>query len=371
MFHMNLPRNPGGAKPAAPVKPAAERRSALQELDERSREIFRRIVEEYVDTGEPVGSRTLSRRLTQNLSPATIRNVMADLQDAGLLFAPHTSAGRVPTDAGLRVFVNGLLEIGNLTPEERKSIDARCAASGRSLNQVMEEASSMLAGLSHSAGVVMAPKSEGSYKHIEFVPIGSNRALVVLVAASGLVENRIIDLPHGVPPATLTQATNYLNAKLLGASLAEAHALILRDLEAGRAELDELTRKVVEAGLATWSGDATDGYLVVRGQSQLLDDVTALGDLERIRQLFETLETREAMGKLLEIAQDADGVQIFIGAESALFGLSGCSVVISPFKDQNERIVGALGVIGPTRLNYARVIPMVDYTAKLVGRLVG
>jgi heat-inducible transcriptional repressor len=370
---MNQPRNPGPAKPAPPIRPAppGERRSALQELDERSREIFRRIVEEYVDTGEPVGSRTLSRRLTQNLSPATVRNVMADLQDAGLLFAPHTSAGRVPTDAGLRMFVNGLLEIGNLTPDERKSIDARCAADGRSLNQVLEEASSMLAGLSHSAGVVMAPKSEGALKHIEFVPIGGGRALVVLVTASGLVENRIIELPHGVPPSALTQATNYLNAKLQGASLTEAREVIQRELDAGRAELDELTRKVVQAGLATWSGDSKDGYLIVRGQSQLLDDITALGDLERIRQLFETLETREAMGKLLDIAQDADGVQIFIGAESALFGLSGCSVVISPFKDQNERIIGALGVIGPTRLNYARVIPMVDYTAKLVGRLVG
>jgi heat-inducible transcriptional repressor len=370
MFGMNQPRTPGAA-PSAPAKPAGERRSALQELDERSREIFRRIVEEYVDTGEPVGSRTLSRRLTQNLSPATIRNVMADLQDAGLLYAPHTSAGRVPTDAGLRVFVNGLLEIGNLTPEERKAIDARCAAEGRSFNQVLEEASSTLAGLSHSAGVVLAPKTEGALKHVEFVPIGGNRALVVLVTTSGLVENRIIDLPADVPAATLTQATNYLNARLAGGSLAEARASIQRDLEARRAELDELTRKVVEAGLATWAGEGKGGYLIVRGQSKLLDDVTALGDLERIRQLFETLETREAMAKLLEIAHDAEGVQIFIGAESALFGMSGCSVVISPFKDQNERIIGALGVIGPTRLNYARVIPMVDYTAKLVGRLVG
>ncbi|MBL8835136.1 MAG: heat-inducible transcriptional repressor HrcA [Alphaproteobacteria bacterium] len=379
---MSLVRNLGGARaPAAQSAPAAPgsaaippKSSVLAELDERSREIFRQVVEAYVETGEPVGSRTLSRKLTEGLSPATIRNVMADLQDAGLLYAPHTSAGRLPTDAGLRLFVNGLLQAGALTPEERASIDSRCAADGRSVAQVLEQASSTLAGLSRCASLVLAPTSEGPLKHVEFVNIGNGRALVVLVTANGLVENRVIDLPLGLPASALQQATNYLNARLSGRTFAEARSEVLQELEHGRAELDELTRRVVAAGIATRAGSEQDNYLIVRGQSQLLGDVTALTELERIRQLFEILETRETMVKLLDAAHVADGVQIFIGAESALFGLSGCSVVLSPVFGPGEgkdKIVGAIGVIGPTRINYARVIPMVDYTARVVGRLLG
>jgi heat-inducible transcriptional repressor len=345
----------------------------LAELDERSREIFRQVVEAYVETGEPVGSRTLSRKLTENLSPATIRNVMADLQDAGLLYAPHTSAGRLPPDAGLRLFVDGLLQGNALSEEERSSIDSRCAAEGRSVTHVLEQASQALAGLSRCASLVFAPKTEGALKHVEFVNVGGGRALVVMVTANGLVENRVIDLPLGLPASALQQATNYLNARLSGRSIAEARSEILRELADGRAELDELSQKVVAEGIATRSGSGEDSYLIVRGQAQLLGDVTALADLERIRQLFEMLETRESMVKLLDAAQDAAGVQIFIGAETALFGLSGCSVVISPFASGEGagRIVGAIGVIGPTRLNYARVIPMVDYTARVVGRILG
>jgi heat-inducible transcriptional repressor len=381
---MSLVRNIGGARdPQAPPRDSKtavplSRTSVLAELDERSREIFRTVVEAYVETGEPVGSRTLSRKLTENLSPATIRNVMADLQEAGLLYAPHTSAGRLPTDAGLRLFVNGLLQGGALTDAERASIDGRCAAEGRSVNQVLEQASQTLAGLSRCASLVFAPKTEGSLKHVEFVSIGNGRALVVMVNANGLVENRVIDLPLGLPTSALQQATNYLNARLSGRTIADARNEILRELTEGRAALDELSRKVVAAGIATRSGNDEDNYLIVRGQSQLLGDVTALADLERIRQLFEMLETRETMVKLLDAAQEAEGVQIFIGAETALFGLSGCSVVISPFAaaesgqgDAGDKIVGAIGVIGPTRLNYARVIPMVDYTARVVGRLLG
>lgn len=347
------------------------RASSLAELDERSREIFRRVVEAYVESGEPVGSRTLSRKLTMALSPATIRNVMADLQDMGLLFSPHTSAGRLPTEQGLRLFVNGLLEVGNLSAEERAAIDARCAAMGASPNQLLERASMALAGLSRCASLVMAPKSEGTLRHIEFVNIGNGRALVVLVNSSGMVENRVIDLPPGLPASALTQATNYLAARLAGRGLAEARTLIESELADGRAELDALTSRVVSAGIAVWTGEDRDRYLIVRGQAQLLDDVTALADLERIRQLFESLETQASMARLLEAAQDAEGVQIFIGAETALFGLSGCSAVVAPYLDREERIVGAIGVIGPTRINYARIVPMVDYTAKVVSRLIG
>src|SRR5215204_3856062 len=249
--------------------------SQFTELNERSREIFRLIVDGYVQTGEPIGSRTLSRLLGQHLSPATIRNVMADLEDAGLLYSPHTSAGRLPTEAGLRLFVHGLLEIGNLGEDERHNIEALCAARGKSLSQALEEATAALSGLSHCAGVVVVPKQERPLKHIEFVHLGPGRALVVLVTEDGLVENRVIEVPLGTPPSTLITASNFLNAKLVGRTLDEAKASIATEVDANRTQLDELTTKLVEAGLATWSGDKT-GSLIVRGQSRLLEDVTAV-----------------------------------------------------------------------------------------------
>ena len=356
------------------IRPTAEtsaKPTTVAELNERSREVLRRVVEAYVETGEPVGSRTLSRLLGAQLSPATIRNVMADLQDAGLLYSPHTSAGRLPTDVGLRLFVNGLLEVGRLSADERASIDVQCSTAGKSIAQVLEEATAMLSGLSQCAGVVFAPKTESVLKHVEFVALGPGRALVVLVTESGLVENRVIDVPMGMTPSTLVQASNFLSAKLMGRTLAEARGAILVELEQKRAELDELARRVVEAGLATWTGDGKDNYLLVRGQARLLEDVTALEDLERIRVLFETLETRESMVKLLDAAQAGEGVQIFIGKESELFGLAGCSMVVAPYANSREQIVGAIGVLGPTRLNYARIIPIVDYTAKVIGRIIG
>jgi heat-inducible transcriptional repressor len=342
----------------------------ISELDERSREIFRNIVDLYVETGEPVGSRTLSRRLGQNLSPATIRNVMADLEDAGFLMAPHTSAGRLPTDAGLRLFVNGLLEVGGLSEEERRSIDGRCAAAGKSVAQALEEATTMLSGLSRCAGLVFSPKTERPLKHLEFVPLGPGRALVVMVTEDGLVENRVIEVPLGLPPATMTAAGNYLNARLVGLTLEEAKTAIAEDIDSHKAQLDELTQKLVEAGLATLSGGA-DSALIVRGQAKLLEDVTALADLERLRSLFAALETKESMLRLLEATRAGEGVQIYIGAENPLFGVAGCSMVVAPYQNSREQIVGAIGVIGPTRINYARIIPMVDYTAKVIGRLLG
>jgi heat-inducible transcriptional repressor len=341
------------------------------ELNERSREIFRRIVESYVETGEPVGSRTLSRNLRLALSPATIRNVMADLQEAGLLYAPHTSAGRLPTEAGLRLFVDGLLEIGGLTEDERTDIEVKCSAMGKSVEEALTEATSMLSGLADCAGLVLAPKSETPLKHIEFVGLTDGRALVVMVGENGAVENRIIEIPVGIPNSTLIEARNFLNARLVGRTLSEARAEIATELKEHRARLDRLTTEVVETGLATWAGESQSGYLIVKGQAKLLDNVTAIEDLERIRTLFQALETRETMGRLLELAQDAEGVQIFIGADNALFALAGCSMVVAPFVNGAEKIVGAIGVIGPTRINYARIIPMVDYTAKVISRVIG
>lgn len=343
----------------------------ITELNERSREILRHVVEAYVETGEPVGSRTLSRRLGMSLSPATIRNVMADLEEFGLLYAPHTSAGRLPTERGLRLFVDGILQLGALTRDERNRIDNQCRVSGRNMPQVLEEASRMLSGLSHCAGLVVAPKQDLRLKHIEFVNLGPGRALVVMVDEQGGVENRIIDLPLGMPASSLVEATNFMAAKLVGRTLAEARKEILDEIKNHKSRLDELSGKVVEAGLATWGDGRGSGVLIVRGQANLLEDVTALADLEHIRALFEALETKEALIKLLDAAHLAEGVQIFIGAESELFTLAGASMIIAPYANSEERLVGAIGVIGPTRMNYGRIIPMVDYTAKLIGRLLG
>lgn len=344
----------------------------IAELNERSREILRHVVEAYVQTGEPVGSRTLSRRLGLSLSPATIRNVMSDLEEFGLLYAPHTSAGRLPTEQGLRLFVDGILQVGALTKDERTSIDSQCKVSGRNMPQVLEEASALLSGLSHCAGLVMAPKQDLRLKHIEFVNLGPGRALVVMVDEHGGVENRVIDLPLGMPASSLVEASNFMAAKLVGRTLSQASKEILDEIRNQKNQLDKLTGKVVEAGLATWSEDSgNSGVLIVRGQANLLEDVNAIADLEHIRALFEALETKEALIKLLDAADLAEGVQIFIGAESELFTLAGASMIIAPYADSEEKLVGAIGVIGPTRMNYGRIIPMVDYTAKLIGRLLG
>lgn len=351
----------------------------ITELNERSRLIFRQIVDAYVATGEPVGSRTISRLPEQTLSSASIRNVMADLEELGFLYAPHTSAGRIPTDQGLRLYVDGLLETGHLTTEDRTTIDGQCAGTGRSVEEVLGDASTALSSLSRYAGLVLAPKSERPFKQVEFVPLGPGRALVIVVSDNGMVENRVINLPVGVDVSSLNEAGNYLTARLNGRSLVEAAERIEKEMTAEQGELDGLTRRVVQAGLATWAGDVDrdEGVLIVRGQANLLDDVTNLTDLERIRALFELLETKRTLLRLIDLVRHADGMQIFIGAENKLFGMSGCSMVVAPYgtgdrdAETGQDVVGAIGVIGPTRMNYARIIPMVDYTARVVSRLLG
>ena len=343
----------------------------IPELGERSREIFRQIVEAYVETGEPVGSQMLAQRLHMRLSPASIRSVMADLQQAGLLYAPHTSAGRLPTTSGLRFFVEGLLEVGSVTEKERERIEAHCAASGRSVEEMLAEAIEGLSGLSHCAGLVVAPKEDARLRHIEFVSLTSDRVLVIMVSEDGSVENRVMESEPSWTPSALNEATNFLNARVRGRTLNELRAEILAEHERHRAELDELSRRVVDAGLATWAGHEERTTLIVRGRANLLDDVMATEDLERIRDLFNTLETREGFLQLLDLTKDAEGVRIYIGAEDNIFNLAGCSVIVAPYVNSQARIVGAIGVIGPTRLNYARIIPMVDYTAKVLGRTVG
>ena len=358
--------------PDAPLgQPGAISISDLQKLNERSRTIFREIVESYLATGEAVGSRNLARHLPMTLSPASVRNVMSDLEHLGLIYAPHTSAGRLPTETGLRLFVDGLLEVGDLTEDERRTIEAQIGVRReKAFEQVLTEAGEMISGLSHCAGVVLADKQVAKLKHVEFVALEPGKALVVMVGEDQDVENRVITLPPGLPPSSLVEATNYLNARIRGLTLVEAKARIEREQATAKAELDALTQKVIEAGLATWSG-ALDGKqsLIVRGQANLLKDVDGLDNLERIRQLFDDLETKRDLAQLLGLAERGDGVHIFIGSENKLFSLSGSSVIVAPFKDERRKIVGVLGVIGPTRLNYARIIPMVDYTAKLIGRV--
>ncbi|MBK5959927.1 heat-inducible transcriptional repressor HrcA [Rhodoplanes elegans] len=345
---------------------------SLVQLNERSREIFRGIVDSYLATGEPVGSRNLARLIPMTLSPASVRNVMQDLEQAGLIYAPHTSAGRLPTEFGLRFFVDALMQVGDLPEDERRSIEAQVAGVGRSMEGVLTEASTMLSGLTRAAGVVLTTKANARLKHIEFVRLEPTRALVVLVAEDGQVENRILDLPPGLPSSALVEATNFLNRHIRGQTLLDARAALEQALAAGRAELDALTQKIVAAGLASWSGgDGDDRKLIVRGHAHLLEDLHALEDLERVRQLFDELETQRGLVDLLGRAESAEGVRIFIGSENKLFSLSGSSTIIAPYRDSTGRIVGVIGVIGPTRLNYARVVPMVDYTARVIGRMLG
>ncbi len=344
----------------------------LAQLNERSREIFRQIVESYLATGEPVGSRSLSRLLPMTLSPASVRNVMSDLEQLGLVYAPHTSAGRLPTEMGLRFFVDALMQVGDLTENDRRAIEAQVAASGqaKSVEAVLTEASGLLSGLSRAAGVVLTAKSNPRLKHIEFVRLEPERALVILVGEDGQVENRVLNIPVGLPTSALTEAGNFLNARVRGHTLDEVKAEIERTLKEGQAELDQLTQRIVAEGLASWSGGESDERkLIVRGQAHLLDDLKAIADLERVRLLFDDLETRREVIDLLGRAERAEGVRVFIGSENELFSLSGSSTIVAPYHDAAGHIVGVLGVIGPTRLNYARIVPMVDYTAKVVSRL--
>ncbi len=347
---------------------------ALTDLDSRARDVFRDIVESYLETGIPVGSKSLAMANGRNLSPATIRNTMAELARYGLLASPHVSAGRIPTQAGLRLFVDGLLEIGDLGKSEQKKLEAKLVAQEQSSDKFLEQASGMLAGLAGGAGLVLSPSTHQSppLRHVEFVALDDGQALVVLVYEDGRIENRLMPRPEGLLPASLERAGNFLSARLKGRRLEDARADILTEISQGQAQIDAAAAGLIKQGLASWSGEdsSTENKraLIVRGRAQLLDNLEAQTDLERIRLLFEDLERKEELIALLDRTEEADGVKIFIGTENPLFSLSGSSLVIAPYRDAAQNILGAVGVIGPTRLNYARVIPMVDYTAQLVGR---
>jgi heat-inducible transcriptional repressor len=343
--------------------------AGLGELDSRARDIFRRVVETYLETGEPVGSRTVSRAGV-SLSPASIRNTMQDLTELGLLAAPHTSAGRLPTHAGLRLFIDGLMEIGDISDIDRDAIDSRLSVQGRGFEEALDEASRLLSGLAGGAGVVVTPMRDAGVKHVEFVALGPDQALAVMVFDDGTVENRLMRTPPGLTPSALSEASRFLNSRLRGLTLADAKAEMDRELGRARAELDAAAAKLVEEGFAAWSGgDVASRALIVRGRANLLDSSSAAEDMERVRQLFEDLEQKEQLIGLLDNVREAESVRIFIGAETRLFSLSGSAVIAAPYMTGRQKVLGAIGVIGPARLNYARVIPLVDYTARVLGRM--
>jgi heat-inducible transcriptional repressor len=341
----------------------------LTDLDERARDIFRRVVEAYLETGEPIGSRTLSRGGIQ-LSPASIRNTLQDLAQLGLLDSPHSSAGRLPTHAGLRLFVDGLLEVGDVGEAEKREIDTRLSVRGRSFEDALNEASGILSGLAGGAGIVVSPVREAGVKHVEFVALGPDQALAVMVFDDGQVENRLMRLAPGLTPSALLEASSFLGARLKGRTLTETRSEMRAELDRARRELNETAARLVEDGLAAWGGgEDADRSLIVRGRANLLGEAGALEDLEKVRRLFDDLEQKEQLIGLLDDVRDAQGVRIFIGAETRLFSLSGSALIAAPYMSGRQKVLGAIGVIGPARLNYARVIPLVDYTARVLGRM--
>jgi len=344
--------------------------ASIGEMSDRARDVFRMVVDAYLESGHPVGSRTISRTSSLNLSPASIRNVMQDLEEAGLLAAPHTSAGRVPTETGLRLFVDGIMQVAEPRPEDRAAIEAQIERGGP-IEEAISAATAALSGLSACAGIVLVPKEEPVLRQLSFVPLSRRQAVAVMVGRDGGIENRVVDLPPGVGASGLAEAGNYISARLAGLTLTEARARLAAEIVEGKAAIDRATRALVERGLALWSQDGSRRpVLIVRGQANLIDE-SAAADLERVRQLLDELEGKEEIARLLDQAREGAAMRIFIGSENALFALSGSSVIAAPYRGQDGKVVGVVGVIGPTRLNYARVVPMVDFTAKTLSRLMG
>lgn len=346
----------------------------IDDMDDRSRDIFRRIVESYLEAGEPLGSRNLSKLLPNSLSPASIRNVMGDLEQLGLIYSPHVSAGRLPTEQGLRFFVDAFMDAGEATPDERKLIEKQLQSDvpDQATDALLTGASAMLSNISHGAGLVVAAKREEAMKHIEFVRLEDTKALAIIVWDSGEVENRVVELPPGITASQLAEAANFLNHHVRGQTLDEAKKHMDRHRNQLREQLNSLSADLVERGLAVWSGNnsAAPSQLIVRGRSNLLENLEDAADVERVKLLLDDLERKEEIVHLLDLAQSGSGVRIFIGSENRLFSLSGSSLIVAPYRDSDRKVVGALGIIGPTRLNYARIVPVVDYTAQLISKMV-
>lgn len=339
----------------------------LPELTTRMRDIFGRVVEAYLERGQPIGSKSLSGAV--NLSPASIRSVLAELEDRGLLTHPHTSAGRLPTETGLRLFVDGIMQSHLPSAEERAAIEGQ--VKDRPLEEALANATAALSGLSACAGVVVAPKIERRLRQLAFVPLNAAQALAVVVGEDGSVENRMVALPPGLTASALSEIAAYVTARLAGLTLGEAETRLRQEIRDRREALDAAAAELVATGLAEWREDGpARPILIVRGQANLLDEAAAL-DLDRVRRLLDELEDRQEIVRLLESAREGEGCRIFIGSENRMFALSGSSVIAAPYRGAEGRVVGVVGVIGPTRLNYARIVPMVDYTAQALTRLMG
>jgi len=346
------------------TEPSSDTSDLLSELNDRSREVFRRVVDGYLATGDPVGSRTLTREFSEKVSAATIRNVMQDLEYMGVLGSPHASAGRMPTQLGLRMFVDGMIEIGDPSDTDRQKIDATMGNNASDVTGILDRVGSALSGVTQGASLVLTPKHEAPIKHIEFVSLSPERALVVLVFSDGHVENRLFTPPLGQTPSSMREAANFLNAIVEGKTITEMQRSITQQIALRRQEIDTLAQQMVESGLALWTGDdESSERLIVRGRSNLLEGEAEQEDLDRIKTLFDDLERKRDIAEFLDLA-------IFIGSENKLFSLSGSSLVVSPYMNADRKVVGAVGVIGPTRLNYGRIVPIVNYTAQLVGKLV-
>ena len=343
----------------------------LTEMNDRSREVFQRVVEGYLQSGGPVGSRTLTQSLSENLSAATVRNVMQDLEYLGLLDSPHVSSGRIPTQMGLRMFVDGLLEVDGLAITDREKLDGTLSENPKDITATLDKIGSALSGITQGASLVLSPKQESEIEHVEFVSLAHDRALVVLVFSNGHVENRLFKPPLGQTPSSLKEAANFLNSIMQGRTLVEAKKIIQSEISVRRQELDSLAAELVENGLVFWEAKGErQERLIVRGRANLLESEAEEEELERIRLLFNDLERKQDIAEFLNLTEQSDGVRIFIGSENKLFSLSGSSLVVSPYMNSDKKVIGAVGVIGPTRLNYGRIVPIVDYTAQLVGKLI-
>ncbi len=344
-------------------------KSLYLELSERSKQIFKQVVESYLKTGEPVGSETILKNVGINISSASIRSILAELQKEGLLYAPHISSGRLPTKEGLKFFVDGLLEFGRLSKEEQENIKNACQSKATSFQDILDKASQTISGLSNCASIVVAPKFQNRIKHIEFIRLNTNQIMSIIANENGLVENRILESNRNYNDNILKQVSNYLNSKFSGKTIAELKIIISNEINNSKHELDLLSKKLIEEGIVKIAPNSETPYIFLHGQSSLLEDEIVSKDLDQIRNLFDDIENKTNFIDILDNTSKAQGVQIFIGSKNFLFKHSGLSMIMAPYKNKEEQIIGAIGVVGPTRLNYAKIVPLVDYTSKIVGKV--
>ncbi len=340
------------------------------ELNDRSKLIFKKLVESYLETGSPAGSETIMKMGGLNLSSASIRSILSNLQKEGLLFAPHRSAGRMPTEKGMRFFVDGLLEFGRISKTDKQNIKQQCSSKGKTYEEVLDVASKAISGLSNYAGIVIAPKFQKNLKHLEFIRLNESQLMLILAYENGEVENRIIFDNGKYNSTLLIQASNYLTSKFTNKNISQIKKVIQNDIRKSKNKLETISSKLIQQGIIETLPDVKNPYIFLHGQSNLLKDEIISKDLDQIRNLFDDIEKKSSFVEILETAGKAKGVQIFIGSKNFLFKHSGLSMVMAPYKNNDQEIIGAIGVVGPTRLNYSKIVPLVDYTSKIIGKVI-